>query len=264
VSVDLPKLLFAVLLVTLVVLSLWARLARRGRTAAAVQQGYRLSGWPGALLVVTVALAVFGVVVEDVVFREENELVLRLDRFARQTAGGISAEPAVRSAAVLMSRLTGEGLVVLVLVVGGRLLLAARRREAAILAGGTLGAWLLASALKMLFAVPRPGRPRTLHAITGYGFPSAHALVTLVACGLVAWALGRRATPPGRRVLYAAAATVAALSGLSRIVLNVHWASDVVAGLAIGAVWLTLVVLAVSRSEPTPFAALSSARTARE
>jgi membrane-associated phospholipid phosphatase len=263
-SADLPKLLFALLLLAVLTLALWARPSRPGRVAAAVRQGCRLSGWPGALLVLVLALAVFAVVVEDVVSREPDELVLRIDRVARQTARGVAAEPAVRAAAVVVSRLTGEGLVVLVLLVGGRLVVTRRRREAAILAAGTFSAWLLANALKLAFAVPRPGRPRTVHAISGYGFPSAHALVTLVACGLAAWLLGRHASPRARRWLYAAAATVAALSGTSRIVLNVHWASDVVAGLAIGIVWLTLVVLAVSRWESPTFAALASARAARD
>ena len=263
-SADLPKLLFALLLLALLALALWARAERPGRVAAAVRQGCRLSGWPGGLLVLVLALAVFAVVVEDVVSREPDELVLRVDRAARQTARGVAAEPAVRRAAVVVSRLTGEGLVVLVLLVGGRLVVARRRHEAAILAAGTFGAWLLANALKLAFAVPRPGRPQTLHAISGYGFPSAHALVTLVACGLVAWLLGRHASAQARRWLYAGAAAIAALSGLSRIVLNVHWASDVVAGLAIGVVWLTLVVLAVSRWESPPFAALTSAPTARD
>jgi len=242
---DLLKLLLLGLVVAAAALSVWGALDRRSRAAALIRQ--RFSGWPGRLLVILVALAVLVVVAEDVLQREQDELVLRLDRLARQTARQVRALPAVRATATAVSRLTGEGLVVLVLVAGTGLVIARRRVDAAIVVGGTLGAWLLATALKMFFAVPRPGRPRTFYAITGYGFPSAHALVTLVACGLVAWALARHATRGARVALYAAAALVAALSGTARVLLAVHWASDVIAGLAVGLVWLNLVILMASR-----------------
>lgn len=115
------------------------------------------------------------------------------------------------------------------------------------------GAWLLSASLKIAFGVARPGAPRTWYEITGYGFPSAHALVTLVGCGWLAWALRRTVSYRVRATAYVGAAIVAALAGVARVVLNAHWLSDVLAGFAIGVVWLNVVLLvAVSPERPAP------------
>ena len=70
-------------------------------------------------------------------------------------------------------------------------------------------------------------------------FPSAHA-----ANSMVAWlGLALIAAPPKARPAAVAAALALALTvGLTRLVLAVHWPSDVIGGWSFGAAW-TLVVL---------------------
>jgi membrane-associated phospholipid phosphatase len=41
---------------------------------------------------------------------------------------------------------------------------------------------------------------------------------------------------------------VAAGAGISRVVLDAHWLSDVIAGLALGVIWLNAVLLAVAHA----------------
>jgi undecaprenyl-diphosphatase len=232
---DVPKLLLAAFLSVLASASVWIALAGgTGGTRLARVWSRRAT----RLLTALVALALFGAIAEDTLFHERDELVLVVDHHARDAARQLGELPPIHDLAKLTSRLTGEGL--LVLVVAAVITLAARqrRREAWAVAGGTLGAWLASGLLKVAFGIPRP----RAHLVPGIqphaGFPSGHAFVTLVACGLTAWALGCAAAPRHRVALLVLAALVAAASGASRLVLDAHWLSDVVAGLALGAAWL--------------------------
>src|SRR5262249_54362556 len=169
----------------------------------------------------------------------------------------------VRQAARWVSWLTGPGLLLAVLVVSAVLGAARRWRDAAVLLGGTGSAWLLSAALKTLFAIARPRGHHTFYEISRYGLPSAHVLVTIVAGGLLVWVLARGAGRGTRLGLYTAAGLAAAGSGLSRIVLDAHWLSDVVAGLAAGLVWLSVIIVTASwHARPAP-ATLASASAPR-
>ena len=112
----------------------------------------------------------------------------------------------------------------------------------ALLLGG-----LASSVAKAVFGRDRP--PVTLHAaaVGSSSFPSAHATdaaAFFIAVALaLALTLARRSWP--KVLLLAGGAALAGLVGLSRLVLGVHWLSDVVAGWALGtAVAITVVVLA--------------------
>ena len=128
------------------------------------------------------------------------------------------------------------------------------RRRAAYLIALALGAAALTAALKHAFALPRPPgantaelavlfpevvRPLYVSAATGdgYGFPSGHALGAAVV-----WVGAATVIGVGRdRVRYAVAGTVAGLIGLSRVVIGVHFAADVVVGLVAGLLYLGVV-----------------------
>jgi membrane-associated phospholipid phosphatase len=84
----------------------------------------------------------------------------------------------------------------------------------------------------------------------------------VVAGGLVAWCLGRFTDAGARRGLYAAAAVMALLSGASRLVLDAHWLSDVIGGLAVGTTLLNVVILIASGFGPSPRFSPSTDRTA--
>lgn len=92
------------------------------------------------------------------------------------------------------------------------------------------GGLALTVVLKTLFALPRP--PGGLHLIhaSGYGFPSGHAVESTVVYGTLAVVLDV-GTQRSRTV---GAAGVIALIALSRVVLGVHYAIDVLVGVAVG------------------------------
>lgn len=128
------------------------------------------------------------------------------------------------------------------------------RRSAAFLIALVLGGFGLSSGLKVLVSLPRPpgagvprgtdllrGTPPIVRTIyenfataDGYGFPSGHAVRSTLAWGGLALVLDAGT----RRQRYVTAGTVVALVSLSRVVLGVHYAVDVVAGVAVGLAYL--------------------------
>ncbi len=105
--------------------------------------------------------------------------------------------------------------------------------------GARLAAVFLLSAyvnvgLKDLFRLPRPfvlDPSVKLYDVEGYGMPSGHAQLSVVIWGTIAHALKRTS-------LWVLAGLLAALIGLSRIYLGVHFPTDVAAGWLIGALLL--------------------------
>jgi membrane-associated phospholipid phosphatase len=127
----------------------------------------------------------------------------------------------------------GSGWVLIPLRVVVAVWLAVRRRWRA------LSAWLLIwlvsevaiNAFKAWYERPRP--PASLVATRGFSFPSGHAVATAAtAIGLVLVLL-----PPGhrRRHWEVYAVVFAFVMALSRVYLNAHWLTDVVAGTLLGA-----------------------------
>jgi undecaprenyl-diphosphatase len=126
----------------------------------------------------------------------------------------------------------GGGLVTIPLRIVVSIYLAFKRRWTRL--GGWLLTWVLAEVTltvsKAAFNRPRP--PNPLVATTGASFPSGHAVATsAIAVGLV---LALMAPGPRRRKWEIIAAVFAFVMALSRVYLNAHWFSDVVAGTLLG------------------------------
>jgi undecaprenyl-diphosphatase len=76
---------------------------------------------------------------------------------------------------------------------------------------------------------------------TNESFPSGHAMGSLVGYGMLAYALFLDIRCRWcRAAILASVAMLVPAIGLSRIYLRAHWLSDVLAGFAIGAAWLSL------------------------
>jgi membrane-associated phospholipid phosphatase len=147
---------------------------------------------------------------------------------------------------------------VMVSVTVGALLRWARRRDraraglGAVGLGGLLG---LDVAAKVLVARPRPPVPFEAVAAHGYSFPSGHAMVSLGCVLIVAWLVRAplaSLTPAVRRTLAGTGTVVVAAVGSSRVVLGVHYPSDVLAGWALAVLVvaaLGLLALALGRDD---------------
>lgn len=112
----------------------------------------------------------------------------------------------------------------------------ARRALFAVIAVG--GAQALSETLKAFFARPRPDIVPHEVAVYSASFPSGHAMLATAAYFTLAFILAAEIDRQRNRTgLYASAAVLAFLIGVSRVYLGVHWPSDVLAGWCAGLAW---------------------------
>jgi ubiquinone/menaquinone biosynthesis C-methylase UbiE/membrane-associated phospholipid phosphatase len=192
------------------------------------------------LAVIALTLIAFVAVAEDVVFEEHDELVLRVDHLV--TAALASWSVHVRPFALTVRHLTGAGVGLLVGVVVIALLVAGRRADGFMTLVGMVTAWGLAIGVDAGLSLLHPRPLPEGQWLGGLGFPSQPVMVTLVALGMIAWALGRDRRRLIQFALGAGVLTIAVVAGASRIILYAHWPSDVLGGLMLGSVWLAVVI----------------------
>lgn len=95
-------------------------------------------------------------------------------------------------------------------------------------------AGLLDVVLKVVIARPRPKLPSPIAHAPGGSFPSGHALTAVVGTATIVLILLPVIRGAWRAVAWAAAAVISVMSGVCRVLLGVHYVSDVVAGWILG------------------------------
>lgn len=132
------------------------------------------------------------------------------------------------------------------------LLLRRQRRLAGTWIVALLGIMPINGGLKALFRRVRPLHDHGFIVEPGWSFPSGHAFGAMVFYGMLAYVLLRLA-PRFHRAILAAAILLIGVIGISRILLQVHYFSDVMAGYAAGAAWLVLCIgMAETLRQPLP------------
>ena len=107
------------------------------------------------------------------------------------------------------------------------------------LGAALLGSQLAVTYLKAGFDRPRPDVGSAVPLPDSASFPSGHATAAVAGIGALAILVSERLPDRRARVwLWTAAALLALGVGLSRIVLNVHYVTDVLAGWCFGVAWL--------------------------
>jgi undecaprenyl-diphosphatase len=110
---------------------------------------------------------------------------------------------------------------------------------------GLLGVAVVMVAAKVAVGRSRPPSLIAVIVEDGFSFPSGHSTGSFALAVLGAWMIGRWVLNgwAARVALWATALALAALVGLSRIYLGVHYLSDVLAGAFLGAAWAGAVML---------------------
>jgi membrane-associated phospholipid phosphatase len=123
---------------------------------------------------------------------------------------------------------------------GGLFLVRGGRKVEALLFGGAVAFTSLATGLlKVAFERERPA-PVGVRQISSFAFPSGHTSSATVALVLLAVML----VPPPRTVALTGAALLAALVGVTRVLVQAHWTTDVVAGYLLGTAVVACALLA--------------------
>ena len=103
----------------------------------------------------------------------------------------------------------------------------------------------LSEAQKYWIARARPDLEPHLVLVKTSSFPSGHATSSMIFFLALALVLGRG--KPWHAVAVAAAIMLSLLIGISRVMLGVHWPSDVIGGWAFGMLWVLLTLRLAQR-----------------
>ena len=190
-----------------------------------------------ALGLVFAAALGFGLV-SDMVTSETG--LYRLDA----SAAAWGAENATPTSTWLLGLVTWLGATVTVLAVVSALGAWEwlRRRRLAVLAflvTVVVGQNLIANSVKLLVERERPPVPH-LASSSGFSFPSGHTAAAAATWAAVVLVLGRGRPFRSKAWLAAGAAAVTVAVAASRVLLGVHWLTDVIGGAALGFGWFVV------------------------
>ena len=190
---------------------------------------------------VVVALSAFGILARMI---SSNRGLAAYDlSFAKW--GAHHATSSSTSGLVLVSRFGGYQvlLIIAILVAIAEYRRGLGRSVVPLLAVVVGGQYAIVSAIKAIVGRERPNITR-LTGFAGASFPSGHAAAAAATYAAVSLLLGRRRSPWVKAAIAAGAAALSVAVAGSRVMLGVHWFTDVLAGVAIGWIWFTLVSIA--------------------
>ncbi len=172
---------------------------------------------------------------------EMDQRIVRSLRDATDPA--IPIGPAWLSGAMRDLTALGSNVVLLLFTTAVAIFFAVRRQThaLALVVGSTTGGFILAQALKMVFARPRPEIVPHLAVVTSSSFPSGHSMFSAVVYLTLGALLSQMVKERGLKSYFLAVACFLTLVvGVSRVYLGVHYPTDVLAGWAAGLAWAVL------------------------
>jgi undecaprenyl-diphosphatase len=150
--------------------------------------------------------------------------------------------PWLTTAAVDVTALGSITLVVLFSAFTLVVLLVLRDRLGALqLLAASAGAGILTLVTKNIIERIRPEEAQQLITVSGFSYPSGHSVSTCALYLTIAIIAGRYVQHSGARAaIFLAVSAVLIMVGASRVYLGVHYATDVVSGISLGAAWALL------------------------
>jgi undecaprenyl-diphosphatase len=196
------------------------------------------------LMVVTVAAAVFTVLL--ILVRLRWAPLESADHSAAADLNNMVAGNATLVSALKLVTSLGSTVVLCVVVGLAVIFLLIRRlwRLALYLLVAGAGALVLDPVLKSLVGRLRPVLAHPIAHGTGNSFPSGHALGSMVCYGAILLVFLPAVRGRWRTAFVAIVAAVILIVGVSRLLLGVHYVSDVIGGWAIGVTWLGITAFA--------------------
>ena len=212
-------------------LALWLERmgGRSGALARVLRNHDRMLEAAALIGLAILALASFALLVVAVIFDPEMALS---DAAIEQFVQGLRTDWA--TSAMVGITMLGDMAVLLPVAVLLIAVLAARRLW--VLAGAVTAASLAGAVFVPLFkTLLHRARPISMYqGADGFSFPSGHSTLATIIFGLLALFLAQSLPARFRGLVYGSFATLIALIGLSRVYLQAHWPSDVLAGMLFG------------------------------
>ena len=206
----------------------------RARLDPAERYGLRVTLIGLAIVIVAIPFAslTFQVLAKGPLTRFDGQVADQLNHWVRGHPGVISAMKALS--------LLGRPPVLAIWVAAASVWTwqAGRHRLTVFLLVTSIGGGIVDSLVKL--AVDRP-RPIVDHPVTtafGKSFPSGHAMSATVTYGALLIVLGPFLRAPARRLATVLVALLIVAIGCSRLILGVHFVTDVVGGSLLGLAWL--------------------------
>ena len=200
------------------------------------------------MTIVTVAALIFAILL--VLVRLQWHPLESADHTAAADINSLIAGQHTLVTIVKYVTMLGSTIVLSAVIAAAAILLALRRQWRlmiyVIVTGA--GAQVLDPVIKALVGRLRPVVAHPVAHAPGNSFPSGHSLGSLVCYGALFLVFAPAARGRGRTVFAIVVTAIIALVGISRVLLGVHYLSDVIGGWAIGITWLGLTSFAFELS----------------
>ncbi len=185
------------------------------------------------------SLYLFSKMIEDVV---DGELITRLDIWLNLKMT-LLWNPLLNEIMTFITNIASPtNLTILSIILFGTLIYKKKWYYSLLLLFSMAGGLLFEVLTKLIIHRPRP--ENALLEVSGYSFPSGHATMAIIFFSVLLYAfkdeIKNRAS---KNIFITSNVIIFLIIGLSRIYLNVHWLSDVLAGFGLGLFWLTLLIL---------------------
>lgn len=203
------------------------------RTLLSARAG-RLSLWlGGAALAFGVFVSITKEFIEGDVSAVDSAILLTVAK---------TRSPWLTTVAVDVTALGSTTLVVLFSAFTLVVLLVLRERLGALqLLAASAGAGILTLVTKNIIERIRPEEAQQLIVVSGFSYPSGHSVSTSALYLTIAIIAGRFVQHSGAKAaMFMAVSAVLVMVGASRVYLGVHYATDVVSGISLGAAWALL------------------------
>lgn len=204
--------------------------------------GYQVAYLLAGFVLIIGAGAFFAGVAENL---GDGRKLGQLDSLFSETIKGTVSRPVLQFFSVLTHLADAATQTVICIAVA--LVLLWRRRFAlcSVWVLAVAGNGLLNRTLKEIFKRARPLHDHGAVSASGWSFPSGHASGSVVVYGMLAYVIARSLSPQQEKwrlpVLLLAVAAAFSI-GSSRVFLQLHFASDVLAGFASGTAWLAVCI----------------------